>query len=177
MSESAWSGKRKERPRSRVIADMSANFLERQVLLRGHRLICIPEESDYDGTDAFMRTHNPSTTYAEPGQIDFQLKATDHLKLVNNGMNVTCRVDTSHLHFWYWQTFHPFVLILYDAQKHRAFWLDVKVWVEAHSEAFQKHCEQGKPTMTIDIPIDNELTPAAIDHFRSLLLARMPLDG
>ena len=90
MSEFGWSGKRKERPRSRVIADMSVNFLERQVLLRGHRLIRIPEESDYDGTDAFMRTHDPKTTYAEPGQIDFQLKATDRLKVVDGGKSVTC---------------------------------------------------------------------------------------
>jgi len=32
----------KKRPRSAVIADMSVNFLERQVLRRGHRLLRIP---------------------------------------------------------------------------------------------------------------------------------------
>lgn len=177
MREFAWSGRRKERPRSRVIADMSVNFLERRVLLRGHRLVRIPEESDCDGTDAFMRTHDPNTTYAEPGQVDFQLKATDHLQFIDSGRSVTCRVETSHLHFWYWQTFHPFVLILYDAQEHRAFWLDVKIWVDMHSDAFHRQCEQRKPTITVDIPTDNKLTPAAIDHFRSMLLLRMPSNG
>lgn len=76
MSWEDWTGRRKRRPRTRVIADMSVNFLERQVLRRGHRLIRIPEESD-DGTDAIMRTHNPDTTEVETGQVDFQLKATN----------------------------------------------------------------------------------------------------
>jgi hypothetical protein len=174
MTNFAWKGRRKERPRSRVIADMSVTFLERQVLCRGHRLIRIPEESDCDGTDAFMRTHDPSTTFAEPGQVDFQLKATDDLNVVDKGSSVTCRVEASYLHFWYWQTFHPFILILYDAQAHRAFWLDVKNWVDVHTQKFQEYCEQGKRTVTVRIPVANEVAPAAIDYFRSMLLARMP---
>jgi hypothetical protein len=157
-----------------VIADMSVNFLERQVLRRGHRLIRVPEESDYDGTDALMRTHDPDTTFAEPGQSDFQLKATDHLQFVKQGQSVACRVEMAHLHFWYWQTFHPFVLILYDAQKHRAFWLDVKRWVDAHREKFEYHRERGARQITLQIPSKNRLTVKAIDHFRSMLLAKMP---
>jgi len=153
---------------------MSVNFLERQALRRGHRLIRIPEESDFDGTDAFMRTHDPGTTFAEPGQVDFQLKATDRLRFADEGKSVTCRIETAHLHFWYWQTFHPFILVLYDAQRHRAFWLDVKHWVDTHSQEFGRHMEQGKREITLHIPVQNKLTVRAIDRFRSMLLAKMP---
>jgi hypothetical protein len=174
MTKPDWNGRRKKRPRSRVIADMSMNLLERQVLRRGHRLIRIPEEADYDGTDAIMRTHDPVTTYAEPGQIDFQLKATDHLNLMDKGKSVACRVEVAHLHFWYWQTFHPFILVLYDAQKHRAFWLDVKNWVDSHRQEFEAHRERGSTAITLRIPMKNKLSVTAIDRFRSMLLSKMP---
>jgi hypothetical protein len=120
MSWNDWAGHRKRRPRSRVIADMSVNYLERQVLRRGHRLIRIPEESD-DGTDAFMRTHHPETTEAETGRIDFQRKATDDLKTIDGGKCIPRVVEMAHLQFWYYQQFHPFILVLHDARKHRAF--------------------------------------------------------
>ncbi len=45
-----WSGRRKRRPREHVIAEMGVNFLERQVLRRGHQLRRVPEP-EY-GTDA-----------------------------------------------------------------------------------------------------------------------------
>ena len=50
MTESRWRGRRKCRPREHVIADMGFNFLERQVLRRGHQLVKVPQP-EY-GTDA-----------------------------------------------------------------------------------------------------------------------------
>jgi hypothetical protein len=158
MNWQDWTGRRKSRPRSRVIADMSVNFLERQVLRRGHRLIRIPKESD-DGTDAIMRTHHPETTEVETGQIDFQLKATDNLR-TDDGTSIPCIVEMAHLHFWYHQLFHPFILVLYDAQKHRAFWLDVRA------------LENESLRITLRIPERNKLTVTAVDRFRTLLLDR-----
>ncbi len=171
MSWKDWTGHRKRRPRSRVIADMSVNFLERQVLRRGHRLIRIPEESD-DGTDAIMRTHHPDTTEVETGQVDFQLKAADNLRTVDDGNSIPCVVEMAHLHFWYHQLFHPFILVLYDAQKHRAFWLDVQAYVDAHADEVGRALDNEVATITVRIPVANKLTVTAIDRFRKLLLNR-----
>ena len=171
MSWKDWKGKRKLRPRSRLIADMSVNFLERQVLCRGHRLIRIPEESD-DGTDAFMRTHRPDTTEVETGQVDFQLKATDKLEIVGDGKLIRYQAEVAHLHFWYHQVFHPFILVIYDAAKHRGYWVDVQAYLDEHEEEFGKARENEAMTMTIHLPIANELNVAAIDRFREILLER-----
>jgi hypothetical protein len=171
MSWNDWLGHRKRRPRSRVIADMSVNFLERQVLRRGHRLIRIPEESD-DGTDAIMRTHHPETTEVETGQVDFQLKAKDNLRVVDDGRSISCAVETAHLHFWYHQLFHPFILVLYDAQKHRAFWLDVQHYLDAHMDELGQAVENEAATVTVRIPVKNKLNVLAIDRFRRLVLDR-----
>ena len=169
MSWKDWKGKRKLRPRSRVIADMSLNFLEREVLCRGHRLIRIPEESD-DGTDAFMRTHRPDTTEVETGQVDFQLKATDKLEIVGKGKLIRYQAEVAHLHFWYHQVFHPFILVMYDAAKHQAYWVDVQAYLEEHFEEFGKALENEAVTMTIHLPVSNELNDAAIEQFRAILL-------
>ena len=171
MSWKDWTGRRKRRPRTRVIADMSVNFLERQVLRRGHRLIRIPEESD-DGTDAIMRTHHPETSEVETGQVDFQLRATDQLRTVNGGRFIPCTVEMAHIHFWYHQLFHPFILVLYDAQKHRAFWLDVQKYVDDHADEVGRAVENESASLSLRIPATNKLTVMAIDRFRGLLFDR-----
>ncbi len=171
MSWKDWNGTRKLRPRSRVIADMSLNFLEREVLCRGHRLIRIPEESD-DGTDAFMRTHRPDTTEVETGQVDFQLKATDKLEVVGKGKLIRYQAEVAHLHFWYHQVFHPFILVMYDAENHRGYWVDVQAYLEEHSEEFGNALENEAATMAIHLPVANELNNSAIDKFREILLER-----
>ena len=171
MSWKDWNGTRKLRPRSRVIADMSLNFLEREVLCCGHRLIRIPEESD-DGTDAFMRTHRPDTTEVETGQVDFQLKATDNLEIVGKGKLIRYQAEVAHLHFWYHQVFHPFVLVMYDAAKHQAYWVDIQAYLEEHFEEFGNALENEATTMTIHLPVSNKLNKSAIDEFRTILLNR-----
>lgn len=171
MSWKDWAGHRKRRPRSRVIADMSVNFLERQVLHRGHRLIRIPEESD-DGTDAIMRTHHPETTEVETGQIDFQLKSTDDLRIIDGRRSIPCVVEMAHLHFWYHQVFHAFILVLYDAQKHRAFWVDVQAYVDEYADEFGRAMDSEAASLTVRIPAANKLTVTAIDRFRKLLMDR-----
>ena len=75
-------------------------------------------------------------------------------------------MELAHVHYWYWETAHPFILVLYDAQKHRAFWLDIQSYIERHGIEDQQ-------TLTIRIPFENKLTVASIDRFRNLSLERI----
>jgi hypothetical protein len=142
---------------------MGINFLERQVLRRGHQLRRVPEP-EY-GTDALMLHFSPETREIENGWVEFQVKSTDELRLVDNGESVACTVELAHVHYWLWEVAHPFLLILYDAQKHRAFWLDVQDYLQ------NQRIEDGK-TLTIRIPVRNKVTVNAIDQFRAMSLAR-----
>ena len=146
---------------------MGVNFLERQVLRRGHQLRRVPEP-EY-GTDALMLHFSPESREIENGWVEFQVKATDNLRLSNDGKSVACPIELAHLNYWYWEAAHPFILVVYDAIEHRAFWVDVQDYVD--------NCgiEDGR-TLTIHIPLQNRLTPAAIDHFRNLSLARTHSD-
>ena len=55
--ESSGKENGKQQPREHVIAEMGVNFLERQVLRRGHQLRRVPEP-EY-GTDALMLHFSP----------------------------------------------------------------------------------------------------------------------
>jgi hypothetical protein len=163
MAWEHWSGQRKRRTRAHVVAEMGLNFLERQVLRRGHQLRPV-REPEY-GTDALMIHFSPETGEVENGWVEFQMKATDHLNFVDGGKSVTCKVEMAHVHYWYWETAHPFILVLYDAQKHRAYWIDMQAYVDDHKP-------KGGKTLTVRIPTSNRLTVNAVDHFRTMSLAR-----
>lgn len=149
-----------------MIADMSVNFLERQVLRRGHQLVRVPQP-EY-GTDALMLHFSPNTSEIENGWVEYQVKATDYLSHADGRQFVTCTIEKAHLHYWYWELQHPFILVLYDARKNQAYWLDVKEYVDRHSITEDSASE----TITIRIPATNKLTLRAIDRFRSMSLAR-----
>lgn len=158
-----WPGKRKRRPREHVIAEMGVNFLERQVLRRGHQLRRV-EEPEY-GTDALMLHFTPESREIENGWVEFQVKATDRPTISGDGKSIACVVEMAHLHYWYWEVAHPFILVMYDASKNRAFWIDIQAYVD-------EHAIDDSDTVTIQVPTRNKLTPAAIDRFRRMSLAR-----
>jgi len=122
MTLERWRGQKKKRPRSHVVAEMGVNFLERQVLRRGHQLRRVPQP-EY-GTDAQMHHWCPTSREPEMGFIEFQVKATEGPTVVCDGKYLTCRVTVSDLHYWIYIIESPVVLVLYDAENHRGYWLE-----------------------------------------------------
>lgn len=163
MTLEKWKGQPKTRPRSHVIGEMGVNFLERQVLRRGHQLRRVPQP-EY-GTDAQMH-HWTADGRPERGFIEFQVKATDTLKFVDNQRSVTCRVTLCDLHFWHYIIEQPVVLVLYDAEKHRGFWVDIQESIQG------REFEEDQDEAIIRIPTSNKLTLRAVDRFRQLSLDR-----
>src|SRR5438874_9146686 len=82
---------RKRLTRSNVIEERSINFLERRVLGRNHQLQ-LPAKREY-GWDATM-FHFSRDGFIENGEIRFQLNATDHLRVVDNGRSVGIEIET-----------------------------------------------------------------------------------
>jgi hypothetical protein len=142
---------------------MGVNYLERQILRRGHQLRRV-SEPEY-GTDALMLHFSPNTREVENGWVEFQVKATDKLRMIDGGRSVACPVEAAHVHYWLWEIAHPFILVLYDAQKHRAFWVDIETY-------FNTHQVEDSTSITIRIPSRNKLTVSAVDRFREFSLAR-----
>lgn len=145
---------------------MSVNFLERKVLERGHMLVRGPQR-EY-GWDATMFHFSPESGEIENGEVRIQLKATDHL---DSGREyATCRIRTEDLNYWYWEDQQiPFVVVLYDAQRHRGYWIAVRQYVDQ----WKLEIQPEQQTIELRIPWLNQVTVRAIDHFRRMSLKRM----
>jgi hypothetical protein len=105
----------------------------------------------------------------ENGEVRFQLKATDQLD--EEGEFALCpAIETRHLHYWYWEAQRlPFVLVLYDAARHRGYWVDIR----RHIDEVLTGLDPDQKTTTIRIPRSNTISVKSIDQFRAMSLARM----
>ena len=112
---------RKRRTREHVIADLSVNHVERQVLLCGHTVERV--RADY-GYDLLLTTYDANGE-AESGEIHLQLKATDKLVTLNDGETISWKVQLSDLAKWLDDAL-PMILIVYDAPADKAYWLYVQ---------------------------------------------------
>jgi hypothetical protein len=104
-----------------VIADLSVNHVERYVLLCGHAAFRV--EPDY-GYDLVMTTYNDRGE-VEPGFACFQMKATDHLPLLQDGKTISWTISRRDLKLWLSELF-PVILVVYDGQRDKAYWLAVQ---------------------------------------------------
>jgi hypothetical protein len=149
---------RKQRTRQHVIADQSVNHVERFIIDERHTVQRLG--SDY-GYDLFLFTFD-ERGYAEPGVLSLQLKAAETLSCV--GSNYVFDVDIRDYHLWRNERF-PVVLILFDASRRRAYWLDVQSYFQSGLRRRPKH---GAKTVRVRIPMRQVVNRRAIGKMRTL---------
>ena len=153
--------KRKRRTREHVIEDLSENHLERKVLLRGH-LLRRPVR-DY-GVDVTM-FHFSEAGEIENGEVRFQLKATESLRVIKEGTMISFPIETRDLHYWALEI-HPFILVVFEVDANKAYWLHIQEYIAQNPE----RVDPDKGTVNVHIPISNKLSLKSIDHFRKMSL-------
>jgi hypothetical protein len=149
--------RRKRRTREHVLADLSANHVERHALGCGFSVERV--EHDY-GIDLILFTYDKQGE-CEPGNVFLQLKATDRLKLIASGERLAQRLDRADLLAWLEETM-PVILVVYDGKADVAYWL----YVQAH---FEKQAGFD-PTrvgeqLTVHVQRANVLDQAAMRRF------------
>jgi Domain of unknown function (DUF4365) len=121
MARRRQASERKLRTREHVLADLGANYVEKQALLC--TFTAERDRLDY-GIDLTVKTFNRRGE-VENGRIYFQVKATGRLKAVAGGNALLCRVERADLLHWLEEVF-PVVLVLYDARADLGYWLYVQ---------------------------------------------------
>ncbi len=111
----------KRRTREHVLADLSINHVERQILLCGFS--AERTERDY-GYDLTVASYN-KTGEIEPGLVYVQVKAADRLPWLAGGKEVSWRVSRRDLRLWLREAY-PVVLVVYEGRTGRAYWLAVQ---------------------------------------------------
>ena len=148
---------RKRRTREHVIADLSANHVERHALLCSFAV----ERTFHDyGIDQTVTTYDRRGEI-ENGLILIQLRATDRLMLLDGGRAVRCRLERSHLGHWLGEPM-PFIVVLYDARTNVGYWLYLQAYFEARPDF---DLARATRTVTVPIPRSNVLNRAAMRRF------------
>jgi hypothetical protein len=147
---------RKKRTREHVLADLSANHVEKVALNCGHAVDRVWH--DY-GLDLALYTFD-KRGYLQSGVVWIQVKATDKPKRTQDGSAVLARIQRRDVLAWIADVY-PVILVLYDAQRDRAYWISVQSYF-AGAQAFGKLKGQ---TITVPIPTVNVLNERAIREF------------
>jgi hypothetical protein len=149
----------KQRTRKHIIASQSLNHVEKFVYDKGHSAERV--ESDY-GYDLIVSIYG-NEGYVESGFILLQLKATDSIRRIESDTFISFTISIKDYRLWMAEGY-PVFLIVYDAIAAKAYWL-----------YFQKYFSDDKTrdpkakatTVTVRIPIENELSGATIDYMRA----------
>jgi uncharacterized protein DUF4365 len=151
-------GPRKQRTRQHVIADQSVNHVERFIIDEGHTAQRV--EKDY-GYDLFLFTYDEQG-YVEPGFVEIQIKAADTLQSV--GLHQVHDMDIRDYNLWKYEEF-PVILILFDASRRRAYWLDVQRYFE---EEPTRRPGKGAKFVRVHVPRRQVVNRRAIAKMRAL---------
>jgi len=147
---------RKKRTREHVLADLSANHVERVALSCGYAVDRV--EHDY-GLDLVLFTFDEQG-YLESGVVWIQVKASDKVKKTRDASAVLVRVERKDLLTWMGDAY-PVILVVYDAAGDSAHWLSIQDYFAAE-QRFGKL--RGK-TITVPNPTVNLLNENAIRDF------------
>jgi hypothetical protein len=153
---------RKLRTREHVLADLSANHVEKYALQCGFAVERVWQ--DY-GLDLAVFTFDERGCL-ESGIIWFQLKATDHVAKSSDGMKVRLRLEKRDLLAWIGEVY-PVILVVYDAVAEIGYWVSIQSYFSG-TDAFSKL--RGK-TVTIAIPASNTVSANSMREFASVKTA------
>ena len=150
---------RKRRTREHVIADLSVNHVERQVLLHGAAVERVRNDYGIDVEILFFDDDG----YWKNGRAMLQIKATDRPTVRAGGTSVAVRVDARDLRFWRLVS-DPVILVAYDAAEDRAHWLHVQPLLRGTSGT----ALLAPASTTLHVPRANRLTAEAVREFERL---------
>jgi hypothetical protein len=151
-------GLRKQRTREHVIADQSVNHVERFIIDEGH--VAQRVTNDY-GYDLMLFTYDEQG-YAEAGLVSLQLKAAEQLQ--TTGSDYVFDLDIRDYNLWLDEKF-PVILILFDASRRRAYWLDVQRFFH---EIPARRPKRGAKSVRVRVPVRQVVNRRAIAAIRAL---------
>jgi len=150
--------RRKRRTRGHVIANLSANHVERFVLECGFAAEVTRHDYGVDMMVFFYGTRGG----IRDGQVMLQLKATDSVKTIRGGTVVTFNVARADLAYWL-DIAQPVILIVYDAAAGKAYWRYVQA---GFTNLRGSQLPRGKRRFTVHLPVRNVVGRDAVRQWQ-----------
>ena len=150
---------RKQRTRQHAIEDFGLNHIEFHILSAG----CTMQRQYYDyGYDASINTYNENGE-SENGRIEIQLKSTDFIKFSLEKNAILFDLEKRDLELWLYSD-KPVLLIIYDAQKKMAYWLDLLDYFKINQATLRK----VNKFVRVYITCENVFTDKTVQEFRTI---------
>jgi len=159
---------RKQRTREHVLADLSANHVEKIALQCGFAVERLAQNYGLDLAVFTFDKHG----YHESGVLWMQLKATDHPKMSLDGKTVRVRLERRDILAWISEAY-PVILVLYETAGDRAYYLSIQSCF-ASPAAFAK---LRGTTVSVAIPTENLLNEKAMREFAQAKAAILAPEG
>jgi hypothetical protein len=137
---------------------LSVNFVEGIVYEQGYSAERVQNDYGYDLTVTTFDRWG----YVEPGLILLQLKATDTIRIVADGAEVSFAIDVADHQAWTAEAY-PVFLIVFDAQLRKAYWLYLQKYF---SDDPNRAPAAGAATVTVRIPTSQTLDASTIAYMR-----------
>jgi hypothetical protein len=147
---------RKKRTREHVLADLSANHVEKVALSCGYAVDRVWH--DY-GLDLALYTFD-ERGFLESGVVWIQAKASDEPKKSRDESAVLVRLQRRDILAWIADAY-PVILVAYDARADRAYWLTI----QRHFAGPRTFGKLKAKTITVPIPVANRLNERAVRDF------------
>lgn len=148
---------RKQRTREHVIEDLGFNHVERQILYAGFTVQRYTH-NDY-GYDGLIHTFNEFGEIESDG-IYIQLKSTDRIRIFKKTNSIVFDLSKRDLELWL-MSIISMLLIIYDAQSEKAFFIDLQSYFRKKSIESNK----SRKFVRIHIPIENSFSAQSIQLF------------
>lgn len=149
----------KQRTRQHVIASLSLNHVEGIVYEKGYSAERVVSDYGYDLT---VSTYD-SKGYVEPGFILLQLKATDTIRVVNRGSEVSFSIDVGDFQAWTGEAY-PVFLIVFDVVSRTAYWLYIQKYF---ADDPARGPRPKAATVSVRLPRKQVLDSTTIDYMRT----------
>jgi Domain of unknown function (DUF4365) len=156
---------RKRRTREHVIADLSRVYVE-TVLLDGN---CTAEQTRRDYGYDLLVTCFDADGFVEPGYVAVQLKATDDIDRGATAGAFRLRMDVRDYHLWT-GNLDPVFLILFDARRRAAYWLDVQRYF---ADDARRRPRPAARSLTVSVPRGQVVGPEFVVYAREKKASRL----
>lgn len=139
-----------------MIAAQSVDYVERFIFDAGHTVQRV--EYDY-GYDLLVSTFDEEG-YEEPGLVYVQVKASEKLNALS-GARIGFDIAIKDLNLWVGELM-PVVLVVYDAQKRRAWWL----YIQRYFAERARRISGDAKTVRVFIPLRQRFGPRTVSAMR-----------
>jgi hypothetical protein len=151
-------GPRKRRTRQHVIADLSVNYVERFIIEAGHTAQRLGPDYGYD---LVMFTYDEQG-FVEPDSVFLQVKAAEVLRA--SGPAYVFQLDIRDYNLWMMEKM-PVILILFDATRRQAYWLDVQRYFHENAARQPK---RGVKSVRVQVPKRQVVNRRALAQIRGI---------